>query len=144
MPYELGVRVDQAVTVDKPQEELYRFWRNLENLPKFMKNLHSVTEIDNKHSHWVAKGPGGTSMQWKAEIISEQENERIGWRSLPGADVANAGSVHFKPAPGGRGTLVSVELQYDPPGGNLAAIVAKWLGQDPERQIGKTCGGLSN
>jgi uncharacterized membrane protein len=135
VPYELGIRVDQFITVEKPREELYRFWRNLENLPKFMGHLESVTEIDNKHSHWVAKAPAGICMQWTAEIINEQENELVGWRSLPGADVPNAGSVHFQTAPDGRGTLVKVELQYDPPGGNIGALIAKMMGQDPSKQI---------
>lgn len=134
VPYELGVRVDHVITVDKPAEELYRYWRNLENLPKFMKNLESVSEIDNKHSHWVATAPAGTSVQWKAEIINEKENELIAWRSLPGSDVQNAGSVHFKAVDNG-GTEVKIELQYDPPGGRVAAYFAKIVGQDPERQI---------
>jgi uncharacterized membrane protein len=124
-----------VVTVDKPADQVYRFWRNLENLPKFMEHLESVTEIDNKHSHWVAKAPAGMSVQWKAEIINEIENQLIGWRSLPGSDVPNAGSVHFSPAPGGRGTQVKIELQYDPPGGNLGAFFARMVGQDPEKQI---------
>jgi uncharacterized membrane protein len=135
VPYETGIRIDKVITVNKPQNEVYQFWRNLENLSKFMNHLESVKEIDNKHSHWVAKGLGGTSVQWRAEIINEKENELIGWRSLPGADVPNAGSVQFKPAAGGRGTEVKIELQYDPPGGNLVATLAKLIGQDPERQI---------
>jgi uncharacterized membrane protein len=135
IPYELGVRVDKSITINKPVEEVYCFWRNLENLPKFMRNLESVQEIDNKHSHWVAKMPVGTSLQWKAEIVNEKANELIGWRSLPGADVPNAGSVRFRPTPDGRGTIVRLELQYDPPGGNLGALLAKIVGNDPARQI---------
>lgn len=135
VPYELGIRVDKTVTINRPQGEVYRYWRNLENLPKFMKNLESVKEIDNKHSHWVAKGPGSSSLEWTAEVINEKENELIGWRSLSGSQVANAGSVQFKPAPGGRGTILRIELQYEPPGGSVGATVAKLIGQDPERQI---------
>lgn len=134
IPYELGIRIDDSVTIDKPREELYRFWRNLENLPRFMQHLESVKEIDNKHSHWVAKGPAGHSVQWRAEIINEAENERIGWRTLEGSDVDNAGSVHFKPAPGG-GTLVQISLQYNPPGGAVGAILAKLFGEEPSQQI---------
>ncbi len=135
IPYGQGVHIDQTITVDKPREELYRFWRNLENLPKFMHNLEKVTEIDNKHSHWVVNAPVGTSIQWKAEIISEKENELIGWRSLPESDIANAGSVHFASTPDGKGTIVKVMLQYDPPGGRLASFAAKVVGQDPEKQV---------
>lgn len=135
VPYELGVRVDTAVTINKPREEVYRFWRNLENLPRFMRHLESVTEIDNKHSHWVAKAPAGRTVQWKAEIINEAENERIGWRSLPGSDVDNAGSVHFKSAPDGSGTIVQIALQYNPPGGAVGAMFAKLFGEEPSLQI---------
>src|SRR5271166_4773698 len=135
VPYELGVRVDASTVIQKSRQELYRFWRNLENLPRFMQHLESVTEIDNKHSHWVVKAPAGRSVQWKAEIINEAENERIGWRSLPGADVDNAGSVHFKPAPDGSGTIVQIALQYNPPGGVVGAMFAKLFGEEPSQQI---------
>jgi uncharacterized membrane protein len=135
IPYELGVRVDTSITINKPREELYRFWRNLENLPRFMRHLESVKEIDNKHSHWVAKAPAGRSVQWRAEVINEAENERIGWRSLPGSDIDNAGSVHFKPTPDGQGTMVRVALQYNPPGGMLGAMFAKLFGEEPSQQI---------
>ena len=137
VPYELGVRVDTSIIINKSREELYHFWRNLENLPRFMCHLESVKEIDNKHSHWVAKAPAGRSVQWKAEIINEAENERIGWRSLPGSDVDNAGSVHFKDAPGGQGTVVQIALQYNPPGGVVGAMFAKLFGEEPSQQIGE-------
>ncbi len=134
VPYELGVRVDAATAINKPKHQLYRFWRNLENLPRFMAHLESVKEIDNKHSHWVAKAPAGRSVQWKAEIINEVENELIAWRSLPGSDVDNAGSVQFKSAPNGE-TIVQIELQYNPPGGAVGAMVAKLFGEEPSQQI---------
>jgi uncharacterized membrane protein len=132
---ELGVRVHRIITVNRPRNEVYSFWRNLENLPKFMRHLESVTEIDNKNSHWVARAPIGTAVQWKAEIINEKENELIAWRSLPGAGLPNAGSVHFRPAPDDRGTVVTIELQYDPPGGRAGALFAKMLSQDPAKRI---------
>lgn len=133
VPYELGIRIDETVTINKPPAEVYKFWRNLENLPKFMANVESVREIDNRHSHWVVKGPGG-SVEWQAEIINEKESELIGWRSLSGSQVANAGSVQFKPA-GDRGTTVRIELQYEPPGGTIGATIAKLMGRDPSKQI---------
>jgi len=134
VPYELGTRVDCSIVIDKPPTDVYRFWRNLENLPKFMSTLDSVQEIDNKHSHWVAKGPAGSQIQWRAEVVNEIENELIGWRSLPGAEVANAGSVHFSPGPDG-GTEVKVELQYVPPGGTVGAMVAKLVGNNPAKLL---------
>jgi uncharacterized membrane protein len=135
VPYELGVRVERAVTINKPREEVYRFWRNLENLPRFMKHLESVRLIDGRRSHWVAKGPAGRTAEWDAEIINEIENELIGWRSLEGAQVDNAGSVHFKSAANGRGTEVRVLLQYNPPGGAVGAALAKMWGEEPGQQI---------
>ncbi len=135
VPYKLGVRVDRAVTVDKPRQDVFRFWRNLANLPKFMEHLESVKVSSPNRSHWVAKAPAGRTMEWDAEIINEIENELIGWRSLPGADVDNAGSVRFADAAGGRGTEVRVSLQYNPPAGVLGAMFAKLFGEEPSQQI---------
>ncbi|MEX2260489.1 MAG: SRPBCC family protein [Bryobacteraceae bacterium] len=135
VPYELGVRVDQAVTVNKPREALFRFWRDLNNLPKFMHHVESVKVIDPLHSHWMVKSVAGRTIEWYAEIVNEIENEVIGWRSLDGADAESGGSVRFDPAPGGRGTEVRVSLQYNPPGGMIGALVAKMLGRDPSAQV---------
>ena len=130
VPYGKGVRVEKAVTIDAPPEQIYAFWRNFENLPRFMHNLESVTVHDHQRSHWVAKGPAGTKVDWEAEIINEIPNELIGWRSIDGSKVDNAGSVHFTPA-GDRGTEVKVVLRYDPPAGVFGATVSKILGEDP-------------
>ncbi|HYE65468.1 MAG TPA: SRPBCC family protein [Pyrinomonadaceae bacterium] len=130
-----GIKVEKSVTVDKSPEELYRFWRNFENLPRFMNHLESVKDLGGGRSHWVAKAPAGTSVEWDAEIYNEKENELIAWRSLEGADVDNAGSVRFESAPGGRGTEVRVALRYSPPGGLLGAAIAKLFGESPEQQI---------
>ncbi|HEX5709534.1 MAG TPA: SRPBCC family protein [Pyrinomonadaceae bacterium] len=130
-----GVKVEKSVTVGRSPEELYRFWRNFENLPRFMNHLEQVRITGEKTSHWVAKGPAGSSVEWDAEVYNEKENEMIAWRSLEGSDVDNAGSVHFEPATGGRGTIVRVVLKYDPPAGKLGAIVARLFGESPEVQI---------
>ncbi|MEY4938331.1 MAG: hypothetical protein RIQ93_66 [Verrucomicrobiota bacterium] len=130
-----GPRKVFAITIDRPAEEIYRFWRNLENLPKFMHHLKSVTVSDDRHSHWVAKGPVGTDVEWDAEIIADTPNELIAWRSLPGATVDNAGTVRFESAPGGRGTVVRIALKYDPPAGALGATITKLFGEAPEKQI---------
>jgi uncharacterized membrane protein len=129
-----GRRIEQAVTINRPRDELFRFWRNFENLPRFMDNLESVTILDPTRSHWVAKGPMGTRVEWDAEINNEIGDELIAWRSLPGADVDQAGSVHFSPAPEG-GTEVRVIMRYSPPAGKLGDAVAHVLGDDPDRQI---------
>jgi uncharacterized membrane protein len=129
-----GIRVEQAVTINRPREEIYRFWRNFENLPRFMDHLESVTVLDENRSHWVAKAPAEMRVEWDATIHNEIENELIAWRSLPGADVNNAGSVHFTPAGEGR-TEVRVVLSYEPPAGKLGAAVAKLLGEEPSQQV---------
>lgn len=134
VPYELGIRVDKAITVDRPRAEVYRFWRELSNLPRFMRHVEAV-QVHGNHSHWVVRAPAGRRVEWDAEIINEIENELIGWRSLPGSEVQNAGSVHFQDAPAGRGTVVRVELQYNPPAGPLGALVAKMWGEEPGQQI---------
>jgi uncharacterized membrane protein len=100
-----------------------------------MKNLVSVSVYDGDRSHWVAKGPAGRTVEWDAVIHNERPNELIAWRSLPGSDVDHAGSVWFKDAPGGRGTEVSVELQYNPPAGALGAIFASFWGKEPSQEI---------
>jgi uncharacterized membrane protein len=135
LPAGHGCRVDEHVTVQRPPEEVYRFWRNLENLPRFMRHLESVRDLDGKRSHWVAKGPLGVRAEWDAEIITERQNELIGWRSLPGSEVDTAGSVHFARTPDGRGTEIRVELKYDPPAGKAGCAAAKLLGEDPATQI---------
>jgi uncharacterized membrane protein len=129
-----GIKVERTVVVNRPVEEVYEFWRNFENLPRFMDHLESVTVLDENLSHWVAKAPAGMRVEWDATIHNEIENELIGWRSLPGADVNNAGSVHFTPAGEGR-TEVRVVLSYEPPAGRLGAVVAKLLGEEPSKQV---------
>ena len=130
-----GIRVEKAVTINSTAEQLYSFWRNFENLPRFMDHLQSVTVIDEKGSHWVARGPAHIKAEWDAEIINDIPNERIGWRSTEGSRVDNAGSVHFKRASGDRGTEVHVVLRYDPPGGVIGAAFAKLFGEDPAFQV---------
>jgi uncharacterized membrane protein len=130
-----GIHVEVATTIGKSAEELYTFWKNFENLPTFMYHLESVKVIDEKKSQWVAKGPAGSSVRWDAEIINDEPNKLIAWRSLAGAQVDNAGSVRFVEAPAGRGTEVRVTLDYIPPGRTLGKWVAKLLGEEPQLQI---------
>ena len=130
-----GVRVRRSVTINRPLEEVYEFWRAFENLPRFMTHLESVERVDARRSHWRARAPLGMQVEWDAEIINEVPNQVIGWASLPGSEVVTAGSVTFRRAPGGRGTELRVVLQYDPPGGKLGAAFAKLFGEEPAQQI---------
>ena len=129
-----GVRVDERIVLNRPRSEVYRFWRNLENLPRFMDHLESVSVLDEERSHWVAKGPAGSKVEWDAVIHNEIPNELIAWRSLEGSELDNAGSVHFSPTENGD-TEVRVVLRYDPPAGRLGAAVARLFGEDPSRQV---------
>lgn len=129
------VQVRQSITINRSPEEVYGFWRNFQNLPRFMAHLESVEVIDERRSHWRAKGPAGQVVEWDAEIIEDRPHELIAWRSLPNADVPNAGVVRFVRAPGNRGTEVHVEMTYEPPGGQLGKIAAKLLGESPEQQV---------
>jgi uncharacterized membrane protein len=130
-----GIKVEESVTINRPVLEVFRFWRNFENLPRFMDHLESVTVIDDTRSHWVAKGPAGSRVEWDAVIHNEVADELIAWRSLPGSEVNNAGSVHFTPTPDGTSTDVRVVLSYEPPAGKLGAAVAKLLGEEPSQQV---------
>lgn len=130
-----GVARVKSITINRSPEEVYRYWRNFENLPGFMSHLESVQIIDERRSHWVAKAPAGMKVEWDAEITEDRPNELIAWRSLEGADVKNSGSVRFAPAPTGRGTEVKVSILYNPPGGATGAGIAKLFGEEPEQQI---------
>ncbi|MDZ8137315.1 MAG: SRPBCC family protein [Nostoc sp. DedQUE04] len=130
------IKVEKTVTINKSAEELYRFWHDFENLPTFMKHLKSVKVYNEKRSHWIANAPLDNTVEWDADILEDRENEFISWASVEGADIENSGFVRFKKAPGDRGTEVKVVLEYNPPGGALAATVAKLFGEEPEQQIG--------
>jgi len=132
-----GIRVERAVTVNRPREELYQMWRDFENLPRFMEHLESVQvdASDSGRSHWAAKGPLDRRVEWDAEVIEERENELLVWKSLPGSMVESMGRVEFADAPGGRGTVVHVSMEYNPPAGSLGAAFAKLFGREPGYQI---------
>jgi uncharacterized membrane protein len=129
-----AVRI-HTITVNRPAQEVYRYWRDFENLPRFMSHLESVRITGERRSHWVAKAPGGTNVEWDAEITEDVPNKLIAWRSLEGADVENSGVVRFEEAPGGRGTEVRVEMVYNPPGGLVGAGIARLFGEEPGQQI---------
>ncbi len=129
------VHIETSIAINKPAAELYAFWRDFKNLPQFMKNLESVTDVGNGKTHWIAKGIGDTKFEWDAEIFNEVENELVAWRSLENADVTNAGSVRFQPGPEGHGTYVRVTMNYNPPAGKVGATLAKLLGTEPSQLI---------
>jgi uncharacterized membrane protein len=134
-PRERAVHVRKAITIGRPAEELYKFWRDFHNLPRFMRHLEAVQVIDERRSHWTAKAPLGRTVEWDAEVTEDRPNERLAWRSLEGADVPNDGSVGFERAPGGRGTVVRVDLRYEPPGGIIGATLARLFGEEPGQQV---------
>src|SRR5688572_3552384 len=129
-----GVIVEDAITIYRPVSEVYSYWRNLENLPRFMEHLEEVRSTDRLHSHWVARGPLGVLVEWDAEIINDIPPSLLSWKSVGDSDVISAGSVRFKPA-GEHATQVRVKLQYDPPAGKLGVTMAWLLGEDPHHQI---------
>jgi len=131
----LPVHVVRTITINRSPELVYQYWRNVENLPRFMAHLESVRSSEDGTSVWRAKAPAGTTIEWRAEITLDLPNEAIGWRSIEGSTVPNRGVVRFKSALGGRGTEVRVELKYDPPGGAIGAVIAKLFGEEPSQQI---------
>lgn len=130
-----AVLVEKSLTVNRSAQECYDFWRNFDNFPYFMKHVESVQSTSDKRSHWKVKAPLGRTVEWDAEITEEQPNRLLAWHSVEGADVDHAGTVTFEPAPGGRGTVVRVQLQYKPPAGTLGVVAAKLFGEEPAQQI---------
>jgi uncharacterized membrane protein len=130
-----GLHVRESVRLEVPVADVYRFWRRLDNLPRFMTHLERVTETPGGSSHWAAAGPAGLTVEWDAEFVNEIENKRLAWRSLPGSDVVTVGSVTFDTVRGGRSTQVTVHLQYAPPAGRAGALIAALFGRAPSRII---------
>lgn len=135
LPWNQTLHVQKAITINRPPEEVYGFWRDFQNLPRFMKHLESVQVTGERRSHWRTKAPAGTTVEWDAEIINDEPNHLIAWQSVEGADVDNSGMVRFIPAPHGQGTEVHVQIHYNPPGGVIGAAVAKLFGEAPDQQM---------
>ncbi|MBA4148724.1 MAG: SRPBCC family protein [Verrucomicrobia bacterium] len=130
------IQVRKSITIGRSPEDLYEFWRHFDRLPVIMNHLVSVEPIGHDRWHWVAKAPAGKTVEWDAELIEDDPNELIAWRSLKGSQVDNAGVIQFERAPAGRGTIVHVELEYSPPAGMIGAKIAKLFHVAPEQQIG--------
>ncbi|HEV8378927.1 MAG TPA: SRPBCC family protein [Tepidisphaeraceae bacterium] len=131
--YDEGIHVEVNYTIAKSPQELFQFWRNFENLPKFMHHLKAVICKSPTRSHWIARGPAGIDVEWDAEIINEEPNRLISWRTVGEADVDSAGTVRF--LPDGPGTQVHVNLDYIPPAGRVGMAIAKIFSEEPEQQI---------
>ncbi|MBA2661456.1 MAG: SRPBCC family protein [Bradymonadaceae bacterium] len=129
------VEIEKSVTIDRPIEEVYAFWRRLENLSLFMNHIEAVTELDARRSHWVASLPAGLTLEWEAEIIEERENEVLAWRSVEGSDIFNEGFVVFTEAPAGKGTEVHARIVYRPPVGAIGAKIAEFFSVIPGQVI---------
>lgn len=129
------VTIKTSVTIRKDPEEIYRFWRNLANLPRFMRHVASVSEVSNGHVRWQGKGTVGSALAWESEIVADRQNERIAWRSLEGATLPNHGAVLLRPLSHGRGTEVHLTVGFEPPGGALAAKVVRLFEDIPEQQL---------
>ncbi len=130
-----AISVTQSITINSSAAELYGFWKNVENLPLFMEHLESVSQVSGRVSHWVAKAPAGTCVEWDAEIVDDQPERRLGWRTLPGSQVTHEGMVSFEPATGDRGTVVRVEMLYVPPAGKAGLWIARLFGEEPALQV---------
>ena len=129
-----GVKVHESIVVRRPAEEMFWFWRDLRNLPRFMEHLTAVDVLSPTRSVWTARAPIGMRVKWEARIINEVDGELIAWQSTENADVATAGSVRFVPLPGDACEII-VHLQYDPPAGKLGSLVASMFGEEPSQQI---------
>jgi uncharacterized membrane protein len=128
------VLVGRTVSIYRSRQELYDFWRDFRNLPLFMENIESVEVMDGPLSHWVVRGPAGTDLEWDSRITEDIPGEVIAWRSVEGASVDNSGRVEFRDSPNARGTIVSVTIAYDPPGGKLGKVFAKIFRREPAIQ----------
>ena len=124
-----------STTIAKPAQEVYQFWSQLDRLPTFMAHVDEVRVTGQGRSHWRASAPFGRRVEWDAETTEDVPGERMSWRSVEGADVANDGTVRFRPAPGDRGTEVHVTLHYDMPAGPLGQAVARYFGEEPHQQL---------
>jgi uncharacterized membrane protein len=131
---ESGELVERTVTINRPRHELYAFWRDFGNLAQIMENIESVTEVDERRSHWVVRAPAGTTLEWDSVIVEDIPDELISWQSAPDADVVHGGRIDFRDALGGRGTLVTATIAYEPPAGAVGKLVSKLFQREPQIQ----------
>ena len=130
-----AVKIEHVVTVKLSPAEAYAFWRNPANLPRVVEFVEAVDMVTDRTAHWRVRGPTGTEIEWDAEIINEIPNELLAWKSVGDAPIPNAGSLHFRAAPNGRGTEVKIVVEYEPPAGHLGAWIAKLIRENPDAQL---------
>jgi uncharacterized membrane protein len=135
VPHGQGIKVKHSITVRQSADTVYRVWRQLDNLPRFMRHIESVMPIDERRSRWRMRGPANITLTWDAELINDVPGELIAWRSLPGSQIGNAGSVRFERAVGGHATLVTLNLEYAPPAGLLGTLASSLFGANPQRMV---------
>jgi len=126
--------LSRTVTIDRPRQELYAFWRDFRNLPLFMENIESVTVLDEQRSHWVVRAPADRTVEWDAVITEDEPGQAIAWASTDDASVRNSGRIEFRDSGNGRGTEVRATIVYDPPVGALGKLVAKLFQREPKVQ----------
>lgn len=130
-----AIKIERSITISRPAEDIYEFWRDFQNLPQVLEHLASVSDLGDGRSHWVAIGPANTRVEWDSEIVNDIPGELIAWKTIGNPDVAHAGSMHFTPAADGRGTVVRLVMDYEPRGGRVTAIAAKLMGESPDEQV---------
>lgn len=126
--------VGRTVTINRPRDEVYAFWRDLPNLAAVMENIERIDTIDERRSHWMVKAPAGRTVEWDSVVTADEPGRLIAWQSVEGADVASSGRVEFRDAAPGRGTIVRATFAYDPPAGAIGEWIAKLFQREPEAQ----------
>jgi len=126
--------VGRTITVNRPRQEVYAFWRDFRNLGRFLENIESVTPGDDRRSHWVIKAPGGRTVEWDSVLTEDMPGEALAWESAEGADIKNTGRIEFRDGPPGRGTEVTATIVYGPPAGDLGKLIAKLFQREPKVQ----------
>jgi uncharacterized membrane protein len=129
------IEIVESLSINASPEEIYSYWKNFENLPSFMRHLESVTVVDENMSHWIAKAPLGTSVEWDAHLVVDEPNRRLGWETSDDSSIQHEGLVSFEETANGKGTIVRVEMSYEPPAGHVGATLARLLGEEPRVQI---------
>ncbi|MEI8234203.1 MAG: SRPBCC family protein [Verrucomicrobiota bacterium] len=122
VPDNVGVNLVRSILIERSPEELFAFWRHLPNVTRLTSRVKQVDQLDERRSHWVVQAPWGRRVEWDARVINEHPSALIAWESEPGAEVEHAGSIRFEREPHGLGTVVTVNLEYNPPGGLLGRL----------------------
>ncbi len=126
--------VGRTVSINRPRQELYAFWRDFGNLPRFMENVASVAVLDDRRSHWTVLAPAGRSVEWDAVVTEDEPGLLIAWASAEGASVRHSGRIDFRDSTNGRGTVVTATIVYDPPAGSVGKAIAKLFAREPNIQ----------